>query len=448
MKRHDGARPRPTWCLLGAATLLLASAGVGAQESGLDFTLEIGAARTDNVTRVPADEVESTAATARIDLTHRKQGRRLETDIEVGATLLEYLDGPYSNDLVGGFDAELAFTLLPERLVWRLEDAFGQAAPNPFQPATAENRENVNYFSTGPVLTVGIGPRMQLRAFGEYFLSDFERSPYDSDRLSGGLGLVWPGMQGDEFSVNVTADRVESDSEGLSAYDRQSAFLRMRRTSDRTRLAVDAGYNVLRDAGESTGGLLLDLELARSVTASSTLTLGVVSSFSSTGEVISSTEFGPAGASLGPQVASSPDVFEDRQVSVAWDYHRVRNTLHFAASRGESRYQRDTQFDRDVTLYMALLGRRLRPALSAQLSATLIEQKFALVDLEDDELTLEMQLTWDLGRVLGVSLSYQNIDHSASNPAFEFNENRIMVGLSYSPTRHRTRQRVSAGVFR
>lgn len=441
MKQSVGAGPVSESCLMGAAVLLLASAVADAQEAGLDYALEIGVLRTDNVTRVSADEIGSTAATARIDLTHRKQGSRLESQIDVGATLLEYFEGPYSSDVVGGFDAELAFAVLPERFVWRLEDAFGQAAPDPFQPATAENRENVNYFSTGPVVTIGLGPRMRLRAYGEYSLSDFERSPYDGDRLSGGLGLVWPGMLSDEFSINVSADRLESDREELGAYDRQAAFMRIARTSGRTRIALDAGYNVLRDGGESTGSPLLELELVRNVTAASTLTLGAASSFSSAGEAISTSEFGPVGGSIGQRITSSSDMFEIREVSAVWDYRRVRNTLHVAASRSENRYQREIYFNRNVASYTAHVGRWLRPALRAQLGATLIRQEFPSADLDDDERIIEVQLTWALGLAFGVNLSYQNIDHDASNPALEFSENRILIGLSYSSTRHGSQPR-------
>ena len=121
---------------------------------------------------------------------------------------MNYLEGAYGNELLGRFDGQAQYALIPERLTWVLRDDFSQATIDAFTPVTPNNRQNINYVATGPNLYFRLGGTGFLNASARYADAYYQTSPFDSTR---GLVTLGSGLQlsaRSSVSLNGGAERV------------------------------------------------------------------------------------------------------------------------------------------------------------------------------------------------------------------------------------------------
>src|SRR6202012_4223200 len=103
------------------STLTLGAAA-GATEL-LTYGVDAGVGETDNVTLVPHDKVDQTLAIADVDFALTERTRRLDVSAKGDFSYLDYLQGAYSNQLIGRFDGTGKVALVPERLSWTVQDS-------------------------------------------------------------------------------------------------------------------------------------------------------------------------------------------------------------------------------------------------------------------------------------------------------------------------------------
>ena len=198
MSLRSSTRPPPIALVL---TLALASA---AEADTLSYGVDAGVAQTDNVTLVSNNKVSQTIAVADADFDVKHQSRLLDVDAKGNFSYLDYLQNAYGSQLIGRFDGIAHFAIIPERVIWMLQDDFGQAALDPFAPTTPANLENVNYLSTGPDVNFRLSGTSFLNLSARYARSTYATSPYNSNRWFG--SLAWGLQLSSRSSVSLNAD--------------------------------------------------------------------------------------------------------------------------------------------------------------------------------------------------------------------------------------------------
>src|SRR5579864_7227836 len=131
--------------------LLTLACAPAAWAATLNYGVDAGVGETDNV-NLSSDKTSQTLAVADVDFSLQEQRRLFDVNATGAFSYLDFLQGAYSPELIGRFDGLARFALIPERLIWVLQDDFGQAQIDPFASVTPTNRENINYLSTGPDL--------------------------------------------------------------------------------------------------------------------------------------------------------------------------------------------------------------------------------------------------------------------------------------------------------
>jgi len=145
-------RPRrASWLVLG---IMGAACAPAAEFSG---ELGVGAIYSDNIRLAPTDPTGDTIGVATTDFSLHEEARHLVADVAANLQYLTYAHSIYSNELVGDFTGYGKIALLPGRIDWVVQDNFGQQQLDPGLPVTPENLENINYFSTGPDVTIPLG---------------------------------------------------------------------------------------------------------------------------------------------------------------------------------------------------------------------------------------------------------------------------------------------------
>ena len=419
-----------SWIACAAVAL---SAGT-ASAADLEYGLEVGVGTSDNITRVPANEIDETIATAGVDLRFVQDGSRVDADILLDLSYFDYLDGTYGSEVFGNAQAELRLALVPDRLEWLFQDSFGQMEINPFEVATPLNRQNVNYFTTGPDLRLRLGSAANLLLFGRMSVTDYEETPLDAERLTGGLALTRELSSLASVSLNAVAERVDFDDPVFgSNYDRQSAYLRYQATGARTRLAAEAGYTSLHDFGDSTNSPLFSLEIERDLSPASTLTLSGGVRSTDAAEALRGGAQSSA-FSFRPDAVATADPFETRHASIGWRYQAQRTTIVLSGGWEEDVYERVDSLDRERTILQATLERRLTRTLRLRVSGSLAQSDYGTAGFDDDETHVGLGLSWNATGRLFVELDADSIQHDTSNPLLDWDETRIFLRLAWRNT--------------
>lgn len=421
-----------SWVAAPAAAgilLLLVTAPARAEITGV---AEAGVGYSDNIGRLPANETDETIGTVGLELDWTERTRRIRGDAVVDVSYYEYMDDTFDSEVLGTANGTLALAIVPETLQWVFQDSFGQAQSDPFAPASPTTREDLNYFSTGPDLTVRLGSTGFGRVFGRWSQTSYERSPLDSERTSGGVAVGRRASPRSELSLNAVTESVDFDQEFNTDFDRDSVFLGWNLDASRTVIDTQLGYTWLeRDGGDKTGNALVDVVVTRDLSASSVLALTLGTQLGDAGDSLRNELQGGVVGSGGTQITATADPFENRLASLEWRYSRGRTGFSLGASWSEEDYETLTQLNRTNLAYLASFNRRLAGSVDFEIRATLENEEFENVDLDADELRLGAVLNWRAWRTLGLRLTAERYDRDTSTGLGEYQENRAFLTLAY-----------------
>lgn len=416
-----------------AVAALLLAGGAAAQE--LEYGLSAGVGTSDNIARVPAGGDSETILSAGVDLRLQREGRLLNADVDLDLDYLDYLDyqdSTFSSEVTGMAEANLRLAFVPNRFEWVVQDSFGQMEIDPFATPNPANRENVNYFSTGPNLLFRLGAAGSVTLFGRYSLVDYEDTRFDNDRLLGGLTFTRELSARSSLALNASAERVEYDDLNLgSSYDRQTASLRYEITGARTRIAAEAGYTELHDRLTTSSSPLFELEVARDLTRRSTLTLRTgIRAMDDASSLRAGHALG-GGVPTRPGQISTADPYETRHASLGWTFSAPRTGFALSAAFEKDEQEQLGALDRKRRLINARAHRQLTSRLRGEVLADYRKNDYDAAGFEDEETRVGLRLAWNAGRQLNLELDLDHFMHDSSNPLREFDETRIFLRLAW-----------------
>ena len=409
----------------------VATARVSMAEVAYDASLGMG--HSDNIRRTSANEEDESIASAGLRFSVDRRTPRLQADAVGNFSYAEYLDNTYDSELLGNFAGNARFGFVPQRFEWVVADNFGQVLNDPFAPTTPDNRENINFFTTGPDLTAAFGSRTRMRLGARYSMTMYETSPLDTDSVSAELSLLRLLSAASTISLHGRAEQIEYDETALNAdYDQYEAFGRLDAAGARTDLTLDLGYTKIeRDAVEdSEDGLLLRLEAARRVSASSTATLTAGREFSNSGSAFSAEQGGGViglDAVPGRQTAQP---FTNDHVTVGWNFARGRTGFSLSAAWSDRTYEQADTLDQTITSF----GAQYRRDLSARTSLT-FNAAYSSGDFKTqgdyDDMNGRVAFAWRLSSAVSLNATYAHFRRNGDTPAGDYTENQVWLSLAY-----------------
>jgi hypothetical protein len=420
----------------GAIALLVAVASLGpvpAPAAAPGYEIQVGVIESDNIERLPSGGTDQTIGVADLGFTWHDKRPWLDADIDADVSHLSYLQHTYSDEFIGNFLGSAKINLAPELLSWEIVDNFGQIPLAPLAPITPGNRENINYLSTGPTLSLPLGQTTQLDVTGQYGRVDYQvTSPLDSTILTGGLGLVHDLSSSSSISVNAQDDTFHFSNTQLNPdYERQAAFLRFATKGSRTTLDLELGDSRLHMSGTSNSTPLGRLEIARRVSAASTLGLALGHDYSD-GAASFRLVQGVGGATLNTQpIVAAGAPFISDYGTFTWNFEHARTTLALSASYFRDRYQTDAALNNDRTVVDARLARQITPTLQLALTEYLIHWQFASQSENTTTSDSAVLMTWHAGRRFSVFVAYNLAKGNANIPTFGYTENRVWLSIGY-----------------
>jgi hypothetical protein len=418
--------------------LLVMSPGAWAQEQQASWGLDLGVRYTDNVGRVDVDEQSETIGIAGLRFAFDVDRPRLDGRAAADLRYQEYFDNTFDADINGGLDGLLSFAFVPERFLWVVQDNFGQVSRNRRVADNPANRQDINFFSTGPDLTLPLGSRTSFQVSGRWSDEYFEDGNQGSTNLSGSVGLVQQVSTAITVSANGSYFSEDFDSDELFVdYDVTQAFLRLQLTGARTTLSLDGGASRLEQDGGSTKSesALVRLELTRLVGARSSFRLAAGTTPSNTAQTFRrDQELG--GVDVGPDAAvvvgdSSQADYAYLTFTTDWGRSAFTTTL---SARSEDHEVFD-EFNRDQYRATLTYTRDLTHNVSMDVRGTYLDEEFVETDFAFDQWGAGFGLRWQLGRQFSLRANVDHFVGSSDDGTRDYTENRGYIGITYSSNR-------------
>lgn len=411
------------------------------------YGADVGIGESDNVTLVETDKVSQTMAIADLDFDLKDQTRRFDVDAKGIFSDLDYLQGAYSNQLIGRFDGRADVSLIPEYVTWVLTDSFGQAQIDPFAAEVPTNLQNVNYVATGPDVALRLGPTVFLDLGARYAKTSYQTDPFDSNVVDATAALGRALSAQSSISINGSFERALYDNTNVNTdYDRTSVYAHYEIQGARTNLTANLGATKVDQGLVAFTGPVAKLELSRKLSSVSTLTFAVGRDVTDGSTAFANLQGGAIGGIVTAPASVSQSNYTVTYGSVGWEYARNRTIIGVTGTWEKDSYDGLPLLNLTRGTAELKLERRLSSLLTAQLLGRLYRTEYANTDFSETDGLVGAALMFRAGRGLEIKLRYDHSSRAVSGVGVEpdvgavpvpggagYSENRAFLTIGYRP---------------
>jgi len=411
-----------------------ALAGSAAHGVEIEAQFNVGVGVSDNIARTSDNEIDEVIGVAGFNFSLIEETRRVSADIQSQFDYLYYKDGTFDNEWVGGLSAALDINLIEERLTWIFRENFGQQNADPLDPARPGNRENVNYFTTGPTLSLLPASRNLVEIDLHYSSVNFEERDADNERITSALRVGREIRRGATLSLNALTERVEFDNDGLSPdFDRHEGFVRYELFGSRNTLGVDLGYTEIDVEGETGDGLLLRVDWSREVSASATFRMSGGSNYSDQGNIFRFYQDITSDLRDTTDSVDTTEPFTNNFFSIGYGLNRDRTSVNASFNWNQEDYDGRSPDDRESTSVNLDLRRDFTSNLFGRLGVFYQRLEYENLGRVDDDTSVSAEIGYRFGPSSSVSLQYARQERDSNITMADSRENRVFLRFYFTP---------------
>jgi hypothetical protein len=432
--------------------------------TGFLYGVDTGIGETDNITLVPANKVSQTIATADADFSLVQKTYRFDDNIKGQFSYFDFLQHAYNSEVIGSLNGIAHFAIVPERLIWMLQDSYGEAQLNPFAGGTPTNLEFINSFRTGPEFTLHFGPAAFVTIDAIYTRVDYQKSPFNGNRYLGSAELGFLLSARSTISVNASSERVlYQDTLVNTDLTHSNVYGEYQIEGARTVLTAKLGVSRVDQDGTETSGSLASIEAAHKISPASTLTLSAARQLTDASASLSSLQPGAINSVNTSGTAVTSSIYTVTYVQAGWQYIRNRTTFRVSGRWEKDAYGSQPMADilgvnvplSNVSNDPEVLDnsrrglelsaeRRMTRSLSVQLYGSYYQTDYPYSNFllsqsssKLDDSRVGAGLTYRRGRGLQIQLRYDHIERSVTGTetGSGYKSNAVYVTVGYRPRR-------------
>ncbi len=416
------------------ASLCVAALAGAAMAAEITANVSAGVGVSDNIARTDSDQINETfnLVGAQFQLTELTQS--IDAQIQANIDYLQYQDNTFSDQVVGGVDASIDWTVVDQRINWIVEETFGQQLLNPLAPLSPRNRENINFFSTGPDFLIPVGARNSLGANLRYTNINYERRQFDNDRSSATVFVRRAIRENANLSLNAFAEKTKFDAGVIAPdFDRYEGYVRFDVLSARNTFGVDAGYTGLDINGQRRNGMLLRVDWTRTISPFTSFTLGGGSRYSDQGNIFNISQSRANNLADVNDIGTLGVPFLNNFFNANYVINRERTTAAINFSWNQEDYKEGGNLDRDIWRVDGNLSRDITANIFTRLSFRFDIRDYKYLIRRDDSLRGQVTLGYRFNAAFSLSLSYQYAQRKSDASRADYKENRGVIRFSYYP---------------
>jgi hypothetical protein len=405
-------------------------------ENQFGWSVDVGAERSDNIARTDTDELSETTGIFGLGLNIISERPRLSTNISGDLEYRDYLDREFESEISGGLDAYVAGYFIPERFYWVLEDNYGQIALNRQVADTPGNRQQINYLSTGPEVSIPLGARTDLQLGARWTDTYLEESIEDNNATLANVSLVRQFTDVSSISLDTSASKTEFDEDQLfPEYETRQASFGYQLRAPKTTLLADVGYMKYEQKGLNPVEeefVMAVIDFSRLITRRTTLRIAGGTHPSSTGENFRRDQ-SIIGIGDGAEAAqAAADIFRSDDAYVSWSTVFDRSSFEFVVSARREEHEVIVELDREQYRGLLTYERRVTPNVTVDLSGGYLQEERTQTGFQFDEWFGGFELEWQLSERFSLNSRLYHSVGSSDDGSRDYTENRAYIGIRYS----------------
>ena len=405
------------------------------------YGVAAGIGETDNVSLSPTDPRSQTIAAVDGDFDLKRTGPGFDGYALGNFTDLDYLQGAYSNQVLGRFDGLADAKLWSDRLKWIVADDYGEEQTDPFVAMTPANLQRVNVFSTGPDVTLRPSYATFINVDARYSQLSYQSSPFDGHNVVGSAAFGEQVADLSSLALVVEAEELRFDNTIVNTdFDRREAYGRYLVKGARTSIDAQLGVTQANDVASSwRTSPLVRLLVTRQISPFSVVTLAGGREFTDAGGSFAALTSGAGGGIVVAPVTQTTANYQRTYGSAGWQFARERTTLGFTGTWERDNY--DTQSVYDVTREELgiNLGRTITSRLALNISGSADRYSYLNQGFTDKFGTVGGGISYRPGRWIIIYARYDHAFRRTSGiPSLllggsGYDENRAFIMIGYRP---------------
>lgn len=433
--------------VLPGATLPVAAVpipGLTAGATGLtpapkDYTnygVSAGLGETDNVYLAPNDRKTQTLSAANLFFDLIRSGSRLDLSMAGNFSDTDYLEGAYSNQVLGRFDGLANVTLWEHHLKWLVRDDYGDEQVNVLQSLTPVNLQRMNVFSTGPDLTLQPTISSFVELQGLYSRNTWQDEPFNGNTETGTATVGHQFSPASSISLvgQVQQERFDNTTVNTN-YQVREYYGHYALKGARTAVDLQGGVDQANDTGSWSSSPLVRLSISRNVSPFSTVSLSggreynnAIGNFASLGSGVTS------GIPVGAATQTTGNA-RRTYGNAGWDFQRQRTSLYLSGGWERDDYDVQSKYNFTLADVDLSLSRQLAPRLSANIGASVDRAQYRNQGFTNNYGTAGAGLVYRPGTWVVV---YGRFDHQFRTSSglarnLGYDEDRIFIMVGYYP---------------
>jgi hypothetical protein len=436
MARSVARRRASVAVLISYAMIGATSAFSQTREVVSRLTVNVGAATTDNLGRVPdaARESESFAITG-VDIGVLRESAGARIYVDGAIDYYAYDSDEFDNETAGAIDAGLSLRAIPDRFSWDFNERVEHTRIDPFSPAAPGNRERINLFSTGPRLNVPLGDASTFGVVGQFA----DRHYRESESLDGPTRTITMRIARDlselqRFGLVVAGRDMRFDDPTQVPYEIHEAYLNYERsTASEGSFSVSGGRTRLQRENESDSAPYFEMIWSRNITPRSSFSFSGGQRLESPADSFDVTSLeGPQAGGVGDTLLVA-DPRLTKNLRLAYTLTRARAVFRATREDVREKYDSDTIPDREFWRGSLGMDYRFTPVLRGDIELTTGRETFESTG-EADERMGRASLFRRLGRSWEASLVFE-YNRREDDLAASYKERRYILSLLWNPPR-------------
>ena len=404
----------------------------------VDYNIDLGVEKNDNVALSPDDEIAQHYLRGGFGFTITENTSALQAQVNGRVEYRDYEDDIFSDTTDGTLSGRVNWIAIPQRLFFTVEDSLSVQPVNTLSPDGPGNRQQVNVFSAGPTLLNNWSPSLQGQAELRYINSNAEISDeFNSKRWAVALRTIKEISPTRRLSVNLQAQKVDfADDIVARDYDRYDIFGRYSHSMAHFDLGVDAGYSRIEyQNAESRSEPLFRADATWNPTERSHFTGAISSQFSDTAtDALTRIE---ADATVPDNVLTGDAIvnaspYKMRSLDLGYGYTSTR--LGFGASTYVQKrdYIDSDRFDQDTHGVRADLHWLLRRTLTLSLFGNNETIDYTQLNRKDDTARFGATLRYSWTRKWSAALQAEHYRRDSTEAGQDVAQNIVYLSISYS----------------
>lgn len=405
------------------------------------YGVAAGIGETDNVNLSPTDPKSQTIAAADLDFDLKRTGSGLDGYALGNFTDLDYLQGAYSNQVLGRFDGLGDAKFWSDRLKWVVADHYGEEQTDPFAAMTPANLQRVNVFSTGPDITLRPSYSSFVTVDARYSQLSYQSSPFDGHNVVGSAAFGEQVSDLSSLALVVQAEELRFDNTTVNTdFDRREAYARYLVQGARTSINAQLGVTQANDVASSwRTSPLIRLLVTRQISPFSVVTLAGGREFTDAGGSFAALTSGAGGGIVVAPVTQTTANYQRTYGSAGWQFARERTSLGFTGTWERDNYDTQSVFDVTREELGLNLGRTITSKLSLIVSGSVDRYDYLNQGFTDKFGTVGGGLSYRPGRWIIIYARYDHAFRRTSGiPSLlvggsGYDENRAFIMIGYRP---------------